>query len=110
MANMEKTTKKANPFYLTKEWRKKRQEILDRDNHECQECKRQGKVTTRHDMVLEVDHIKELNEYPELAMDNDNLQTLCKKHHNIKHGRYYKFRNKPKKPRSPLINDEWFGE
>lgn len=87
MENMEKTTKQTNPFYLTGDWRRKRKEILARDHYECQQCKREGRVTTNDDAVLEVDHIKELKYFPELAMDNDNLQTLCKECHNKKHGR-----------------------
>ena len=70
------TMKKANPFYLTTQWKHKRQEILERDHFECQECKRNGKVTTINDSILEIDHIKPLEDYPELAYDNDNLQVL----------------------------------
>lgn len=70
------TMKKANPFYLTTKWKHKRQEILARDRYECQECKRNGKVTTINDSILEIDHIKPLEDYPELAYDNDNLQVL----------------------------------
>lgn len=68
--------KKANPFYLTTRWKHKRQEILERDHFECQECKRDGKVTTINDSILEIDHIKPLEDYPELAWDNENLQVL----------------------------------
>jgi len=45
--------------------------------------------------MLVVDHIKELEDYPELALDDDNLETLCVNCHNKKHGRYYRgFNNK----------------
>lgn len=46
---------------------------LQRDNWLCQECLRQGKVTT----AREVHHKKELEEYPELGLDIDNLESLC---------------------------------
>lgn len=70
--------KKANPFYLTKEWKAKRQEILELQHYECQECKRQGRVTTIADSILDVDHIIPYKERPDLALDNDNLQVLCR--------------------------------
>ena len=73
-------------FYNSVEWRHLRQEILERDHWECQWCKEAGRVTTR-DSVLEVDHIKTLEEHPELAMDKDNMRTLCKDCHNKRHGR-----------------------
>ncbi|HEN3223173.1 TPA: HNH endonuclease, partial [Streptococcus agalactiae] len=53
-------------FYNSGEWRRLRLEAIERDNNECQWCKLEGKVTTDN---LEVDHIKELEFYPELAMD-----------------------------------------
>ncbi|QBX14417.1 homing endonuclease [Streptococcus phage Javan137] len=37
-----------------------------------------------------MDHIKEVQYYPELALDLDNLRTLCKDCHNRRHGRYQK--------------------
>lgn len=74
-------------FYGSGEWRQKRQEIIERDNYECQWCKEEGRVTVAEDSSLEVDHIKELEEHPELALDNDNLRTLCKDCHNKRHKR-----------------------
>ncbi|MES1047227.1 HNH endonuclease [Heyndrickxia oleronia] len=87
-------------FYDGKEWKHKRKEIKERDNYECQECKRQGKVSIdtneyskrakRKKIQLVVDHIKELEDYPELALEDDNLETLCVNCHNKKHGRYFR--------------------
>lgn len=74
-------------FYGSQEWREKRERILARDNYECQWCKEEGRVTASDESVMEVDHIKELSEYPELALDDDNLRTLCKDCHNRRHGR-----------------------
>ncbi len=51
--------------------------VLRRDGYECQWCKKQGRVTLKSDTILEVDHIKELDKHPELALDVDNLRTLC---------------------------------
>ncbi|MBC1233638.1 HNH endonuclease [Listeria booriae] len=79
-------------FYKSKEWRHTREQVLKRDNFECQECKRQGKVST--DKRLDVDHILELEYYPELALDLDNLETLDFECHNRKHNRFIKKENK----------------
>ncbi len=71
------TTKAArHNFYSSLTWKLKRQEILVRDNYECIWCKENGKVTTQFDSILEIDHIKELEHHPELALDNDNLRVL----------------------------------
>ncbi len=40
-----------------------------------------------YESILEVDHIKELETNPELALDPDNLRTLCKDCHNKRHDR-----------------------
>ncbi|WP_204254366.1 HNH endonuclease [Mammaliicoccus sciuri] len=87
-------------FYKSKAWRETREIVLRRDNYECQECKKQGKVTTinpeKH-KSLDVDHILELETHPELAHDLDNLVTLCISCHNKKHNRYQGYVRKPDK-------------
>lgn len=90
-------------FYSTKEWRHVRNEVRKRDNHECQECKRNGKVFTNKSESdkrkrLDVDHIKELEDYPELCLTMENLELKCVRCHNKKHGRYQKH--------EPKWNDE----
>lgn len=79
-------------FYSSKEWKALRQLARDRDNQECQDCKATGKVFTANDSdkrkKLEVDHIKELKDYPELCLELSNLRTLCVRCHNKKHNRY----------------------
>ena len=64
---------KDDGFYQTKEWRRVRKLVLQRDHFLCQlrispDCTR--KATTVH-------HIKELEEYPELALVLDNLTSCC---------------------------------
>lgn len=44
-------------------------------------------MAAAEESALEVDHIKELKDYPELALVDDNLRTLCKDCHNKRHGR-----------------------
>lgn len=64
-------------FYGSSEWRNIRLFVLERDGRECVLCKKEGKVTTDKHSVLEVDHIMELEYYPEEATNIDNLRTLC---------------------------------
>lgn len=92
-------------FYNSGEWRRLRLEAIERDNNECQWCKLEGKVTTDN---LEVDHIKELEFYPELAMDLDNLRTLCKDCHNKRHKRF-NYKKKKIEKETNYCSDEWFG-
>jgi Restriction endonuclease len=96
-------------FYNTSTWKEKRQKILERDAFECQWCKEEGKVKLGKDKEqdespLEVDHIQELKDCPELALEDSNLRTLCKDCHNKRHGRMnYRKSHKEKK-----WNDEWW--
>jgi len=102
-----KTREQKRKFYDSKEWKQLREFIKQRDNYECQECKRKGYVTVdtneyserakRKKIALVVDHIKPLEDYPELALDPDNLETLCVRCHNKKHRRTFEFQKKPNK-------------
>lgn len=109
-ASDRKVDKETMRFYKSKEWRKVREQVLIRDNYECQECKKQGIVKTidptKH-KSLDVDHIKELDSYPELALDMDNLITLCISCHNRKHNRYQSNQIKSEKKKK-WIGDEWW--
>ncbi|EUJ33530.1 gp65 protein [Listeria floridensis FSL S10-1187] len=88
-------------FYKSNEWKVVRKLALTRDNYECQECKRNGKVlidqapslVTKRKR-LDVDHVKDLERYPELGLELNNLETLCIKCHNQKHNRFIKKENK----------------
>lgn len=100
-----KTRASRRDFYNSSEWRKMRQRILERDHYECQWCATEGRVTKD---TLEVDHIKELEYYPELALDVENLRTLCKYHHNQRHERF-EFRKTIFKKGRLFREDEWWG-
>lgn len=94
-----RTKEAKRKFYDSREWKHKRKAIKQRDNYECQECKRQGLVTIdtneysesakRKKIQLVVDHIKELEDNPALALEDSNLETLCVSCHNAKHGRVF---------------------
>ena len=96
-------------FYRSKSWLSLRQAALDRDNHECVHCKKEGKVTAdsiktpgeRKEVKLNVDHIYPIEHYPKLALVLDNLQTLCVFHHNVKEGRVFE-------KKKSKWDDEWW--
>lgn len=60
-------------FYRTKAWRELRLTILLASDCSCKICGN----TSEKGAVLHVDHIKPRSLYPELAMDESNLQVLC---------------------------------
>lgn len=68
-------------FYHSGAWRRKRAAILRRDGYQCVECRRYG----RRRGATHVHHIKELEDYPELALVDSNLESLCAACHNKKH-------------------------
>ena len=68
-------------FYRSARWQRLRAQVLRRDKYLCQECKRYGRMRP----AQMVHHIKHLDEYPELAYDPKNLQSLCLQCHNKKH-------------------------
>lgn len=107
-ASDRKVDKETQRFYKSKEWRGLRELVLIRDNYECQHCKEKGIVKTinpnKH-KSLDIDHIKELDTHPELALNMDNLVTLCISCHNRKHNRYQK--GFPRKE-TKWTNDEWW--
>jgi 5-methylcytosine-specific restriction endonuclease McrA len=70
-----------NPFYCSKKWRSKRQYILSRDGFLCQECKKYGRNTE----AKIVHHIKEIDDFPELKLKNNNLVSVCASCHNKIH-------------------------
>lgn len=72
-----------NPFYKSAKWESKRKKILKRDGYQCQESKRYGKTVP----ATTVHHIFPLDQYPELALEEDNLISLGDKSHNTMHDR-----------------------
>jgi 5-methylcytosine-specific restriction endonuclease McrA len=77
-------------FYNSRTWRRKRKEILSRDNKECQRCKAEGgfsKATCVH-------HIQHLRDRPDLALIDNNLIALCDSCHNKMHPEKLEFEKK----------------
>lgn len=67
--------------YTSEKWRHKAEHIKRRDNYMCVRCKRYGKMRP----AQIVHHIKHVDEYPELAYEDSNLESLCVSCHNKMH-------------------------
>jgi len=61
-------------FYESVEWRKVRYNVLRKYGGKCQLC---GRSYKENGVVIHVDHIKPRSKYPELELDENNLQILC---------------------------------
>lgn len=68
-----KETLKKQGFYQKAAWRRLRRQALERDHYLCQECLRHRRFTK----ATEVHHKKPVEKYPELALELDNLESLC---------------------------------
>ena len=79
------TKEQIKRFYKTKAWKLKREEILKRDNYECQECKKQGKVSCVKTDRIDIHHIKHLLNNYSLRLSNNNLIALCSSCHDKMH-------------------------
>jgi 5-methylcytosine-specific restriction endonuclease McrA len=69
-------------FYRGNTWKKLRLTALRRDNYFCRECARRGKPFVRASVVH---HIVSREAAPELALELDNLESLCAACHNREH-------------------------
>jgi len=77
-----------NKFRWSRKWTEKREKIKERDNYLCLLCKMEGRYNHED---LEVHHITPLEENFNRRIDEDNLITLCKKHHGeAERGRFTK--------------------
>lgn len=79
--------KESLPFYHTAAWRKVRQMALMRDGGMCQDCMDRlragyGFHPRRAEMVH---HIIPVSERPDLALDLNNLRSLCNACHAAEH-------------------------
>jgi 5-methylcytosine-specific restriction endonuclease McrA len=87
-------------FYNSSLWLHTRSDVLERDHNECQKCKAKG-LFNPADCVHHEEHLKE---HPELAVDKDNLISLCNECHNEEHPeKFLKYRRKKKQ----LNKERW---
>jgi 5-methylcytosine-specific restriction endonuclease McrA len=75
-----KKLKKLPAFYESAEWRRLRYEVILEQGRKCAVCGR----TPADGIIINVDHVRPLRKFPELALDKTNLQVLC---HECNHGK-----------------------
>lgn len=82
---IKKKDTKAVRFRNQSIWKKKAEEIKKRDKYLCQVCIRNLYDTDRtlNYMDLSVHHIIPIEKDYEKRLDNDNLITLCRYHHDL---------------------------
>lgn len=98
-------------FYHSKYFKRVKKEVLREQHYECQRCKEVGKLRIVKPTIKRsgvVHHVKEVKEYPELAISkyyhdelgrkHKQLIVLCNDCHEIVHERAYK--------REPKFNNE----
>ena len=80
-----KSNRNIDQFRNSTAWRKKREEIKDRDLHLCQICIRNlyGTVNQYTYDNLSVHHAESLEDAWDKRLDNDNLITGCDRHHEM---------------------------
>ena len=76
-----KRDKENRSFYTSGAWENCRRAILIRDNYLCQECLHDGILS----VATTVHHVKHLKLNKKLALDADNLVSVCTSCHNRKH-------------------------
>ena len=75
----------ADKFRGSYDWKLKREHILKRDNYLCAACLNglEGSVKKYCSENLSVHHIRPLETNFELRLSDENLITLCEKHHEM---------------------------
>jgi 5-methylcytosine-specific restriction endonuclease McrA len=96
-------------FYISGEWTDRREDVLDDDKYECQQCKKRGK----YKRATMVHHVKHLKDHPELALslfyidEHGKLQrqliSLCNTCHEEEHPE----RRRSQKNKKPLTPERW---
>lgn len=94
-------------FYKGKEFRHLKEDVLKEQHYECQECKRQGKITKADT----VHHVQFVRKHPSLALSRyytykgnqyRNLIAVCKGCHNKLHPEKIK-----SKAKEQLNEEKW---
>ena len=76
----------ARRFYSSKSWQSCRNEYAKRANHLCEDCLRRG-IYRPGEIVHHKIELDPVNiEKPEIALNFDNLELLCRECHKKRHG------------------------
>ena len=72
-------------FRNTSKWQRKRQQVRTRDLNLCQICRRDlyGTIRTFNSENLSVHHNVPIEEDETRALDEENLLTMCSRHHDM---------------------------
>lgn len=70
-----------HPFYASKEWQHLADDARTAQHNECQRCKEEG----WYGPCDIVHHKKYVKQHPELALSLENLECLCRFHHEEEH-------------------------
>lgn len=73
-AGLRREEQKRDLFYDSGEWQRLRYRTIMKYGAHCQCCGARGNC----DNPIQVDHIKPRSKYPDLQLDPNNLQVLCK--------------------------------
>lgn len=68
-------------WYHLRYWRYVKAYVMKRDHHECQVCRKRGLYTPANT----VHHLQHVLDRPDLALDTDNLEVVCRACHNREH-------------------------
>lgn len=97
-------------FYNSTDWDILREQVLNRDKHECQFFAGKFKDGTHHPYKIKpvlatmVHHIKPIKERPDLCLDVNNCVSLSFEAHEIIEDRHqFEFKKKSK----PLTEEKW---
>lgn len=98
-----RTSRKARQkFYLSKEWRSLREQVLVEEPL-CRFCKAKGRLK----LAEVVDHIVDIVDSPHLCLETDNVQPLCSQHHNQKTARTNNSQKSSGSPQSLIDLNPW---
>lgn len=100
---------KEHLFYISRLWRKVREDVLREHHYECQDCRKRGRYTR----ATTVHHEKELRDFPELAVsktyvdergeEKRQLTPLCDECHKKRHAKYINWKERAE----PLTEERW---
>jgi 5-methylcytosine-specific restriction protein A len=71
-------------FLRTPEWRRLAYDTIKAQGRRCKMC---GRTPQQHGIAINVDHIKNRRDRPDLALNPNNLQVLCDDHNHGKGNR-----------------------
>lgn len=82
-----RASKETEPFYNTGAWKRLRRVALSRDNGMCQKCMERFRAGygVKPRRAVMVHHIIPVKERPDLALDLNNLRSLCWECHAEEH-------------------------